>query len=291
MVAAASCFAAHTRRSAASNSPARENPWNGLLGGAPANHLGSPLRARSPSRGHCRLASRLSAAVPRPKGLGKGSHRPWCPKSKIKQHFSAVVSTSRVSLFRLHSRRSMTWQVHTVDGESSFCFAAFRNRKTHARNSPDEKCSLGRLSIQSLSQPRKPDTTNLIHTKQNNFPQRLPGWPGEDCRQLPAGNGQALRALFRELGPQGIKRLGNSGELRGRLLLGGSSVSALFWGLGRHRGGGCTAAGMPQLIVAPLYSANPVSLAGSSQPGQAKISFGAFRARSPLAVSTLNGNG
>ena len=104
-----------------------------------------------------------------------------------------MVSTSRVSLFRLRSLRSMTWQVHTVDGESSFCFAAFRNRKTHARNSPDERGSLGRLSIQSLSQLRKPDTTNLIHSKQNNFPQRLPGWPGEDRRLLPAGNGQALR--------------------------------------------------------------------------------------------------
>ena len=101
--------------------------------------------------------------------------------------FSAVASTSPVSLFLLRSRRSMTWQVHTVDVESSFCFAAFRNRKTYALNSPDENGRLGWLSILSLSQPRKPHTTNLIHTKQNNLPRRLPDGLGRAADSFQRG--------------------------------------------------------------------------------------------------------
>ena len=71
-------------------------------------------------------------------------------------------------------------------------------------------------------------------------------------------------------GHQAARRLRGAS---GQAAAGGSSVSALFWGLGRRPGVWCTAAGMPRLIVVPLYSANPVSLAGSSQPGQAKLSF------------------
>ena len=80
---------------------------------------------------------------------------------------------------------------------------------------------------------------------------------------------------------QGSGRLPSRvGELLsgGRQGLLGRRAAAAVRGLG---------AGMPRLIAGGLYSANPVSLADSSQPGRAKISFLACQSPSPLMKSVL----